>query len=485
MLTVVLYNKSTVDNMARLRITIENIREGFACNSSSSHSMLLLEKEERPGTTEYNEFGWEAFTIDNWEGKSNYLHAILREALSRILGLQGAEQVLTSLGFNELAEGTYVDHQSCFDLPHDWSGQTVNIEFVQDLIAFFKQDNLVILGGNDNDGSADKIENSQEFVLPLAMLSSIPSIARKDLSNNTWTIFSRETGMKIRFSFEEPLTPQSSKGGLPDLVDVKITDWCDVGCVMCYQGSTSKGGHADDEYLKQLADTLGETHVFEVAIGGGEPTAHPGFKKFVEALRAKNVIPNLTTRNLEFLKTEDQIIEQLGAVAYSVETLEEAQEFLNLKLPKSTKRNIQIVDGMVTHTTFLAICKAAWNSHATVTLLGYKTAGRGALWQKNLLNTNWVKAYNSDGFQRWGFRIDTALVRQYRTQIESLGASYTSYHSEEGAWSCYIDAVSQQMGASSYVPTSEDLTNPANFLKTFQKLSVDACNIPNVPIQIV
>ena len=50
---------------------IHNLRLGFACNSSSSHSLIFL-----PGCTdnaEGQDFGWQCFTLASSEAKMGYL----------------------------------------------------------------------------------------------------------------------------------------------------------------------------------------------------------------------------------------------------------------------------------------------------------------------------------------------------------------------------------------------------------------------------
>lgn len=50
---------------------------------------------------------------------------------------------------------------------------------------------------------------------------------------NAVALFNRVDGTKIRFA-----VGSYTKAKRPELVDIKITDWCDVGCTFCYQNST-------------------------------------------------------------------------------------------------------------------------------------------------------------------------------------------------------------------------------------------------------
>jgi len=82
-------------------------------------------------------------------------------------------------------------------------------------------------------------------------------------------------------------------------VDIKITDYCPFGCPFCYQGSTVKGIHADFEELKKAIDFfVDKVGVFEVILGGGEPTLYPHIEDLLlYLLTEKKVNVGITTRN--------------------------------------------------------------------------------------------------------------------------------------------------------------------------------------------
>lgn len=471
-------------------VRILNIRDGFAANSSSSHSLIILRPGEKiVGDNEMHEFGWDIFTLTDPDAKNNYLYYQLRAALSEKVGRVNALSILDKLGVRETRGEEYngygyVDHQSLFGLVYDWTGTQVNLEFLTALRDLFAREDFVVLGGNDNGGEHPLFR--EEGHVPLGRIWGL-AVARHDPWANVWTLFSRESGMKVRASFDHE-APR--RGGLPELVDVKITDWCDYGCVACYQGSTAKGRHADWRYLERLAESFGSHQVFEVAVGGGEATGHPEFAAFVNALADQKVIPNLTTRNLDYLRNNPEVVERLGALAFSTETADKVKEFASVEIPKGVQRTVQVIDGLVSAEEFRRICESAWENLMSVTLLGFKTTGRGGRWANKLVDSGWVKAYTEDWFRRWNFRIDTALARQYLTEIRELGAEETTFHTEEGAWSCYVDAVAQTMGASSYSPDGRyrPLENPSQLGEEFRLLEVedgDELSGVSTPVKIV
>ncbi len=123
-------------------------------------------------------------------------------------------------------------------------------------------------------------------------------IAKYKNGNTTVTIMNDGTKIREYENAPEILHPES--------IDVKITDYCDMGCAYCHESSTTKGVHAD---LNKLLEVIAELPAgVELAIGGGNPLSHPNLVEFLQALKAKGIIANLTV-NQGHLKTfQDMII---------------------------------------------------------------------------------------------------------------------------------------------------------------------------------
>lgn len=111
----------------------------------------------------------------------------------------------------------------------------------------------------------------------------------------------------LRFDCGVPvqeLPPEKS-----EFYDVSLGTWCDGGCKFCYVGATRDGTHCPDpvETWKKLSthwstwtDPIEGDKVtdrpFCIAIGStGEPTGHPQFSEFLEAVWQSGVIPSYTT----------------------------------------------------------------------------------------------------------------------------------------------------------------------------------------------
>lgn len=262
---------------------------------------------------------------------------------------------------------------------------------------------------------------------------------------NVVTFFDRSNGTKIRVG----IGPYR-KATYPELCDIKITDWCDMGCKFCYQDSTLLGRHATMNNMKIIATQLGKAKVYEVALGGGETTGHPHFIEILQMFRDHNIIPNFTTKKPAMVrKYWNDIGHLIGGFAYSAENAAQVKSAGKLlrNIPND-KASLHYVMGLGDKEHFKNYLRAASEINWRVTLLGYKTTGRG----KNVIPFPydwWIDAVNEliEEGTCPSLSIDTPLAEQYDgvMPVEKF-----MYHTREGAFSMYIDAVSMEMGASSF-----------------------------------
>lgn len=236
----------------------------------------------------------------------------------------------------------------------------------------------------------------------------------------------------------------------------------------CYQNSTTKGKHADKNVLASLAYALKQLQVFEVALGGGETTAHPDFVAILDSFRWQGIVPNFTTKDLKWLRDKDkaaQILERCGAFAYSAETALAVEMFAEVwkavgwkkdtsSYPPVEKATIQHVVGTEDEASFKALLLACHEAHLPVTLLGYKTVGRGLMYQPKAFD--WVKVV-ADVVKGKHLRIgiDTVLADTSYQALMDAGVPDWCVTRREGKFSAYIDAVEGKMGPSSFCKKGE------------------------------
>lgn len=93
----------------------------------------------------------------------------------------------------------------------------------------------------------------------------------------------------------------------PCSIDVKITNFCDMGCSYCHESSTLEGKHGD---LDALLEVLDLPAGIELAIGGGNPLSHPRLVDFLIKVKKRGWIANLTV-NQGHLKPYFPLIKDL------------------------------------------------------------------------------------------------------------------------------------------------------------------------------
>jgi len=402
-----------------------------------------------------NEFGWEHFVAASREARLNYVGLLLYSALRTMTNDETAHVIVEAITGARTRDG-HIDHQSVYTLPLSWDRRGIDWRFFARLQEYLLRNGIVILGGNDNDDEPHPLllsgkHKRADIPLPKDFYGSL--IARHDELHNYWTLYNAATGGKIRFSFDLADVPERTS--TPELVDVKITDFCTRGCKYCYQGSGVDGLHADQQDLYRLATVLKELQVFEVAIGGGEPTLHPGFNRFIERLTCLGITPNFSTRNLNWFHVPQnrELLDKIGGFALSVDTYSEVEELadvLDMYCIDHDKASIQVVDKVLSSYDLRSILRTAKDRGIRVTLLGFKGIGRGVDFS-NKCGARWIDVItNVERLPRIG--IDTALAQEYQAELNERDVPRWMYSIHEGAFSMYIDAVGKQAGRSSYEP---------------------------------
>lgn len=102
-----------------------------------------------------------------------------------------------------------------------------------------------------------------------------------------------EDGTKIRYvrGCEKP-APE-----FPESIDIKISDRCDMQCVMCHEKSDPDGDLADLHH--PLLESIHPGT--ELAIGGGNPLEHPELENFLRRMKDQGVICNMTVHWMHFI----------------------------------------------------------------------------------------------------------------------------------------------------------------------------------------
>lgn len=452
---------------------IHNVRLGFASNSSSTHSIILAGSAK--GSSERSYFGWEPFLQKTRTQKAAYLAQTFRSSVEGQMDTAAVNAIIKDLfgeSFSDFEDDGYVDHQSLLAIPKKTKKDALAVEFFAEMSrALMEDDSAHIQGGSDNsDYDKGTLHDEWSWWERLHDYKSDHFRCRKD--GSTWTLFNRRSGNKITVDFTKKNEP--FKAMSPHLIDIKITDYCARGCDFCYQGSTPKGKHAPFERIKSLILGLAQAsddRPFEIALGGGEPTAHPQFADILRLCREQDIVPNFTTNAPSWYRDagiREAVIDCVGGYARSVTNRCEIEYELKcydaMRLLTTKDRipelNFHYILDAFDLETFKEVLKHV--SFHPLILLGYKTQGRAAA-RRPHVNTGWPYL---TGDRRIG--IDTLLANQYADELKAFGVSDKLYYTEEGKHSLYIDAVAETFGKSSYCGEYKPYTTTQNIINTFK-----------------
>lgn len=472
-----------------MKINVHNIRLGFATNSSSSHSIIVIPEGIKMDDVvyDYECFGWEQFILASEEAKRVYLIGQLAISLNGVFDSYKTNKLLDEwfgVTYNIIEDIEYsylqsptIDHQSIISFPGNTTKELAT-SFVDGLS---KNDRVVILGGNDNDGEMSGPFGSKHISV-FDYFRDFYGDVRFRQDGEYSIFYAPSTGNKIRFSFnritEEDSAKDYIKASTPELVDVKITDYCPYGCSWCYQSSTKKGQHAKLEDIEKLFKTLSEMEVFEVAIGGGEPTMHPQFLDILKCAVKYNLTPNFTTFSTAWLKDKelvDYISEHVGGIGVSVHNIKDFSKVRKIKEVIATHCNdlsitnrydtiiAQHVVGSVGVDDTAHVINEAKNNHYHLLLLGYKDTGFG--FEFNSFNdydlSLILKMILDNPNRRMTLSVDTAILQQFPNLPKMLKVDPILYTTKEGKFSCYVDVVNKLYGPSSYCKKEEFVDLPS------------------------
>jgi len=448
---------------------IVNIRYGLATNSSSVHSIIYNPEVANMSDEETfkREFGWDFFTLKTRAERKEYMLQILKGHLpNTVIGI--IKKILTERGqeniFLDLFSG-YVDHgYDHVRIPKDIYNVNINMDFFNEYYDYILNNNFIIIGGNDNTeekhhlkGTGTKEKESYTNVIPYD--------SRAYKNGNYWVVFNKDKKIRINFN-DEQLKPK-----YPELIDLKITDYCDKGCAFCYQGSTKNGKHAIvDDIYSYLVHSGMYDNLIDFALGGGEPTEHPEFKKILTLLskRGRNVI-NFTTKSTKWMEDEDTVEivkDTVSGIAYSPDTIMDAIFFVNkhdFVFKSEVDLYLHIIPELwnqeellkfIEHIEFLN----SWKSERIknlkkvkqikITLLGYKEVERGKDYSDNKITFDIKNFFKNVKNVQVG--IDTKIANDFKKELNELNIDDKLYTVQEGEFSMYIDAVENRAYKSSY-----------------------------------
>ena len=263
--------------------------------------------------------------------------------------------------------------------------------------------------------------------------------------NGNYTVKLLVDGTKIRETEEDEFIPAFAEN-----CDVKITDKCDGGCPFCYEGCTPNGRHGNMLNQKFL-DTL---HPYtEMAINGNDLT-HPDLIPFLEKLREKKVVANMTVNQIHFERCQDMIrdlVDRHLIFGLGISLKNPTEEFIKL-VKQYPNAVIHTINGILSPSDVEMLS----GHNLKMLILGYKQLRRGVDWygtdHDNIIEKQiWLKENLESllsGFYVVSF--DNLAITQLDVKRLMSDEEWEEFYmGDDGTMTFYIDLVDEQFGKNS------------------------------------
>lgn len=278
----------------------------------------------------------------------------------------------------------------------------------------------------------------------------------KEYKNGNYTVsINLDNGTKIRENDLDNLSPAFAEN-----CDITISTVCDGGCEWCYMDCTPNGKHGDIMNPKFL-DTLHKWT--ELAINGND-LSHPDLIPFLEKMKEKNIIVNMTVNQKHFEAKQDMIKKLYSSKlihGLGVSLVKPTYEFIKL-IKQYPNAVIHTIAGITDITDYRLLAL----NDLKVLILGYKNIGRGknyldddvklnnyietdmrilSYWIETMINDNWFKVISFDNLALKQLNIKSLLSNDEWNEF---------YMGKDGNYTFFIDLVEKKFAKNSM--TSDD-----------------------------
>lgn len=256
-------------------------------------------------------------------------------------------------------------------------------------------------------------------------------------------------GTKIRETKDDEFIPSFAEN-----MDIKICNYCDMGCKFCHEGSTINGkfGNILNE---KFIDTL---HPYqEVAIGGGDATSHPDLIPFLKKLKEQKVIANMTVNQIHFEKKHElikKLVDEKLIYGLGVSLVNPTKHFIEL-IKQYPNAVIHVINGVLKPSDI----KALENNDLKMLILGYKHLRRGNEYfeeeQKYIeVKQQWLYENLEDIIQKFNVvSFDNLAIEQLNVKRLLTQKEWDEFYmGDDGKVTYYVDMVERKFAQSSTAP---------------------------------
>ena len=263
--------------------------------------------------------------------------------------------------------------------------------------------------------------------------------------NGNYKVFMYDDGTKVRLNNKDKFVPE-----FPESIDMKISNKCNMGCPYCHEKSVPDGKLANLNH--PILDSL-RPHT-ELALGGGNVLEHPGLLVFLDKMKEKQVICNMTVHLKHFVDyyeilkyyVTEGLVHGIGISINSGVTKKEIEMIKSI--PNTV---VHVIAGVVPFNTL----KTMANQNIKLLILGYKTYGRGEQYAKDYTfidgSIEYLRKHMSK-LRKWFplISFDNLAIKQLRLREMVSDKDWErTYMGDDGQFTMYVDLVEETFARSS------------------------------------
>lgn len=264
-------------------------------------------------------------------------------------------------------------------------------------------------------------------------------------TNGNYKVIMGSEGTKIRYNDANYFAPE-----FPESIDCKISNRCDKGCAFCHEGSSITGDLANLNH--PIFDSLPKFS--ELAVGGGNVLEHPDLVPFLERMRERGVICNITLHldHFENAATKVRYWQNSGLVHGVGISVNQVPTDYQLDL---LRMNPNIVVHVIAGIVPLDALSKMMDCGLKLLILGYKDYGRGHNYgelhpeiQARIAQLEGLLGSLKKSFRLISF--DNLALKQLHIQSQIPEDEWqTAYMGEDGQFTMYLDMVKEEYAVSS------------------------------------
>lgn len=273
-----------------------------------------------------------------------------------------------------------------------------------------------------------------------------------EYKNGNYNVSIYDDGTKVR---ENNL--DFFEADFPENIDLKITNYCTIGCLMCHEKSTPEGKHGDimnEKFIKSLRRGT------ELAIGGGSVTSHPQLYEFLCKIKSLGIIANITVNQIE-LQNNWRLVKKLvdDELVYGIGVSYHNNDSVFWSGVRGLSKNIvvHLINGVHGKDVFDFLSEITRSTRPfKVLILGYKKYGRGTSFYETMSerienNMNWL----SDGLNEIMpmfdvISFDNLAIKQLKPERFFTKSVWEEmYMGDDGQHTMYIDLVNREFAMNS------------------------------------